>query len=117
MKKKLFVFTTLVFVLFAFTNFIFVNSRHINTSDNLTKSATCLLNVTVVDDETGEALPGVTVRLKGTLTATTTDLLGHATLSLPQSQHTVVISMIGYKTQEISFYCSYNGTIRLVFDN
>ncbi len=52
----------------------------------------------------GEALPGVTVLLKGTNNGTATDGSGTYTLTVPadQANGTLVISFIGYLTQEIA---------------
>ena len=46
-------------------------------------------------------MPGVTVRLKGGSTGTTTDPDGKFTLSVPDKQAVLVISFIGYQPQEI----------------
>lgn len=50
-----------------------------------------------------ESLPGVTVALKGTSTTTSTDDSGVFNLTVQNIQHPVlIISYLGYKTQEIS---------------
>ncbi|WP_242917930.1 SusC/RagA family TonB-linked outer membrane protein [Pontibacter liquoris] len=56
-----------------------------------------------VTDEKGQGLPGVTVLLKGTTIGTATDMNGSYALSIPDGQQnpTLVISFIGYQTQEI----------------
>lgn len=46
-------------------------------------------------------IPGATVMMKGTTTGTVTDIDGNYTLPLPQRQGTLVVSFVGYKTQEI----------------
>ena len=50
----------------------------------------------------GEALPGVTVLVQGTTNGTTTDASGNFSLSLPDATGTLVISAIGFITQEIA---------------
>ncbi|WP_233219169.1 SusC/RagA family TonB-linked outer membrane protein [Adhaeribacter arboris] len=55
-----------------------------------------------ITGETGEGLPGVTVLLKGTTTGATTDPDGNYTLALPNGNGTLVISFIGYQTQELA---------------
>ncbi|AMR31385.1 SusC/RagA family TonB-linked outer membrane protein [Mucilaginibacter sp. PAMC 26640] len=55
----------------------------------------------VTDAKTGEALVGVSVGLKGTTNGAQTDVNGGFTLSAP-SAATLVISYIGYTTQEIA---------------
>lgn len=53
----------------------------------------------VVVDENGEALPGVTVSLKGTKVATATDENGKFTFQVPE-QGTLVCTFIGMKAKE-----------------
>ncbi|MFN8357103.1 MAG: TonB-dependent receptor [Spirosomataceae bacterium] len=50
----------------------------------------------------GGALPGVSVALKGTSRGTTTDVSGNFTLNNADTKGTLVISYIGYTSQEIS---------------
>ena len=53
-----------------------------------------------VIDESGEALIGVSVLVKGTTLGTVTDLDGNFTLEVPTGA-ILVVSYVGYKTQEI----------------
>ncbi len=53
-----------------------------------------------VSDETGEALPGVTIVVKGSTRGTTTDLDGQYSISSPNGG-TLVFSFIGYTPVEI----------------
>jgi len=55
-----------------------------------------------VTDEKGEALPGVTVLIKGTTIGTATNANGEYTLSAPQETGTLVFSFVGYLTKEVS---------------
>jgi len=55
--------------------------------------------VTAQNDAT--AIPGVNILVKGTTTGTVTDVDGQFSLSVPDNS-TLVVSMIGYTTQEIS---------------
>lgn len=55
-----------------------------------------------VVNENGEGLPGVTVVLKGTTTGTSTDVNGNFSLTVPQAGGTLVLSFIGYTTQEVA---------------
>ncbi len=53
----------------------------------------------VLDKKTQEHLPFVTIRIKGTMIAITTDATGHYFLrNLPTGNFTMEISMMGYKT-------------------
>ncbi|MBT1700667.1 SusC/RagA family TonB-linked outer membrane protein [Fulvivirgaceae bacterium PWU4] len=54
-----------------------------------------------ITDETGAALPGVSLLVKGTSTGTSTDNDGKYSISVP-SDATLVISFIGYATQEVA---------------
>ncbi|WP_295649177.1 TonB-dependent receptor [uncultured Mucilaginibacter sp.] len=54
-----------------------------------------------VRDESGLALPGVNVSLKGTTTATATDTKGHYALKIKGTDGTLVFSFIGYATTEV----------------
>ncbi|WP_162055267.1 SusC/RagA family TonB-linked outer membrane protein [Pontibacter pamirensis] len=51
--------------------------------------------------EDGVGVPGATVVLKGTSMGTATDVNGNFTLNVPNGTGTLVVSFIGYKTQEI----------------
>ncbi|MCD7940405.1 MAG: TonB-dependent receptor [Bacteroides intestinalis] len=54
----------------------------------------------VVKDATGESVIGASVVQKGTSNGTITDIDGNFTLNVP-SNSTIVISFVGYKTQEV----------------
>jgi TonB-linked SusC/RagA family outer membrane protein len=56
---------------------------------------------TIISSEDGEALPGVTVLLKGTTNGTATNASGNYSLTVPNGSGTLVISFIGYQTQEV----------------
>ncbi len=58
----------------------------------------------VRDNRTGETLPGVSVKVKGTVIGTQTDIDGAYSLSVKEDRanFTLVISYIGYKSQEFS---------------
>lgn len=50
----------------------------------------------------GETLPGVSILLKGTSTGTVSDVDGNFTLNVPSGDATLVVSSIGYISQEIA---------------
>lgn len=58
----------------------------------------------VTDQRTGETLPGVSVRLKGTSTATQTDINGKYSLSIPADKENIVlvVSYIGFRIKEFN---------------
>jgi TonB-linked SusC/RagA family outer membrane protein len=55
-----------------------------------------------VTGETGEGLPGVTVLVKGTTNGTATDPDGKFSLQVADANATLVVSFIGYVSQEIA---------------
>lgn len=54
-----------------------------------------------VTDNNGQALPGVSVIIKGTSSGTTTDAAGAYSISVPNSNSVLVFSYVGYPIQEI----------------
>lgn len=54
-----------------------------------------------VTDEQGELMIGVTIQEKGSSNATITDINGQYSINLSSSNSTILVSFIGYKTQEI----------------
>lgn len=55
-----------------------------------------------ITDDTGEGLPGVNVVLKGTSTGSVTDINGAYSIAVDGNNTTLVISAIGFATQEIA---------------
>lgn len=68
-----------------------------------------------VTDERGEALVGVNILLKGTAVGTSTDLDGNYSIPAPQGG-TLVISFVGYITQELALGASNVADVVLVED-
>lgn len=58
---------------------------------------------TIIDRDTGETLPGANILVKGTTNGATADFDGNYSLNVSQSNGTIVISYIGFKTREIAF--------------
>lgn len=56
----------------------------------------------VVRDGQGRPLPGVSVKIKGAGSGTSTDAEGIFRLNLPTGNETLVVSYLGYQTQEIA---------------
>jgi TonB-linked SusC/RagA family outer membrane protein len=54
-----------------------------------------------ITDESGSALPGVNILVKGTSQGTTSDGDGKYALNVPEGAATLVFSFIGYTTQEV----------------
>lgn len=70
-----------------------------------------------ITDETGSGLPGASVVIKGTTNGTTTDTNGSYSLSLPTGNETLVISYIGYLSQEIPAGGRARIDVKLVSDS
>ncbi|WP_162051763.1 SusC/RagA family TonB-linked outer membrane protein [Pontibacter pamirensis] len=64
----------------------------------------------------GEGVPGATVVVKGTTIGTATDANGNFTLNVPNGTGTLVVSFIGYTTQEVPINNRSNVNISLVTD-
>lgn len=58
----------------------------------------------IKDKRTGETIPGVSIKVKGTVIGTQTDIDGTYSLSVKEDRatFTLVVSYIGYKTQEFN---------------
>lgn len=56
----------------------------------------------VITDENNSPIPGANVLLKGTTTGVTTDINGAFTIAVPDENAVLVISFIGYTSQEIT---------------
>ena len=71
----------------------------------------------VIDRNTGEHLPYITLTVKGTTLGTTTDASGHYLLNgLPAGEQTIVVQSIGYATAERSVVIRPNTTHELNFE-
>ena len=55
----------------------------------------------VTQSSDGAPLPGVSVVVKGTSTGTSSDADGRFTIAVPDNNSTLVMSFIGFTTQEI----------------
>ncbi|MEQ6120202.1 TonB-dependent receptor [Reichenbachiella sp. MALMAid0571] len=54
-----------------------------------------------VTDENGDGLPGAAIVVKGSAGGTVTDLDGKYKLDVPSAESVLVVSFVGYKTQEV----------------
>src|SRR4051812_40354235 len=55
-----------------------------------------------ITDESGAAIPGASVQVKGTSTGTSTGVDGNFKLNAPENATTLIISFIGYVKQEVT---------------
>lgn len=70
----------------------------------------------VTDSETGEALPAVSIGVKGTTTGTVTDFDGNYRLSVPEGG-VLVFSFVGFQSQEVEIGNQTTINISLAGDN
>jgi TonB-linked SusC/RagA family outer membrane protein len=62
-----------------------------------------------VTDETGETLPGVNIKVKGTSVATAANVNGMFIIKVPDTRGTLVFTYVGYKTVEMPI----NGQVQI----
>ncbi|MCQ8757654.1 carboxypeptidase-like regulatory domain-containing protein, partial [Escherichia coli] len=55
-----------------------------------------------VTDEKGDALPGVSIMVKGSNQGTTTDNDGNYRLTVPEGSVFLIFSFVGYQSQEVA---------------
>ncbi|MBL7729238.1 MAG: SusC/RagA family TonB-linked outer membrane protein [Dinghuibacter sp.] len=67
----------------------------------------------VVDDKTGVPLPNATIQAKGTNTSARSEADGSFSINVSQRTQTLVVSYIGYLSQEVSAASGSVGTIKL----
>jgi len=70
-----------------------------------------------VTDQDGQALPGATIRIKGTSIGTATDMDGKYKISVTSSNTILVFSFIGMKSQEVKIGKNQNINIKLLPDS
>lgn len=73
------------------------------------------INGTIID-ESNQPLIGAAIQIKGTSSGLTSDMDGKFTLTVPSTNSVLVISYLGYETQEIRVGNNRNFTIRLKTD-
>lgn len=69
-----------------------------------------------ISDETGQPLPGVNVIVKGTTVGTVTQPDGTFTLQVRENVNSLMVSFIGYVTQEVDVTSNLNVSIQLKID-
>lgn len=84
--------------------FIVTNVSYANIKTSAIKHAVGVVHAIngIVTDEKGEALPGVSVKLKGSATGVITDISGKYTLNVPDGNGILVFAFIGFDIQEIA---------------
>lgn len=89
----------------------------IETHDNGLKVKTLQSKIsgTITDDD-GIPLPGATILVKNTAVGTVTDFDGNFELELPEGSNILVISYVGFETQEIDVTGKTTITVTLITD-
>lgn len=67
----------------------------------------------VYEEGSGDPIPGASVIIKGTTYGTITDLKGHYSLNVPQSNAVLQFLFVGFKSQEINVGYNSNINVRL----
>ncbi len=84
-------------------NYIILAKEKINRDSMASREQQVQNQVTgTVTDSKGEKLIGVNVTVKGTTTGTLTDIQGHYSIPVPNSQAILLFSFIGYTSQEVT---------------
>lgn len=63
--------------------------------------------VTGIVSGSGEPLPGATITIKGTTIGTTTDFDGKFSLEIPDTNNTLLINYLGFKSKEMAINSNY----------
>jgi TonB-linked SusC/RagA family outer membrane protein len=67
----------------------------------------------IVVDEAGKSIPGVGIKVKGSLVSTSTDINGSFNITVPGPGAVLVVTYIGYETQEVPVTGDKNLSITL----
>ncbi|HUP12045.1 MAG TPA: carboxypeptidase-like regulatory domain-containing protein [Niastella sp.] len=67
-----------------------------------------------VNDDKGNPLPGVSILVKGTSTGTNTDINGNFTINVPDGSTILVVSSVGFQTQDVNIAGKTTITIAMV---
>ena len=103
-------------ILFLLTLYICVTKTFAQADATLERHTDANIYGHVLDSKTGEHLPFVTIKLKGTTIGITTDHTGHYFLrNLPEGEFILEASMIGYKTTGSAVMIEANRTLEIDF--
>jgi TonB-linked SusC/RagA family outer membrane protein len=90
-----------------------VTTAPVSTPDALADPFADILVTGIVSDDAGSPLPGVNILLKGTAQGVTTDTDGRFSISVPDGTAVLVVTFIGYLSQEIAVGTQTNLNILL----
>ncbi|MDX9846700.1 MAG: TonB-dependent receptor [Tenuifilaceae bacterium] len=83
---------------------------------NFLQAQTVQITGTISSSEDGQPIPGVSIQVKGTTIGVVTDLQGNYTINVPQTATTLVVSFLGFRTQEIEIQGRQVINLQLEFD-
>lgn len=75
----------------------------------------CVIRGKVVNEK-NEPMPGVTIRVEGTVMGVASDIEGNFTLRLPMEKGTLLCTFVGYKDKKVNFSAGKNLTVQLEED-
>lgn len=115
-REKVLTLTIRAFIFLSFTNVFASNTETVEFKESI-KNVKQQKTVTgIVSDNTGEAIPGVTILEKGTSNATLTDFDGNYSLNISNQDAVIVVSYLGYATKEITVNNQSNINVTLEED-
>jgi TonB-linked SusC/RagA family outer membrane protein len=94
---------------------IALTSKEINPKQLKTKPVELIKGV-VVDQETGEPIPGAGIIVQGTKKSVITDVTGKFSISVSQGD-VLIIKSLGYKDSEVTIGTNKNPVIKMIPDN
>lgn len=83
---------------------------------NFLQAQTVQITGTITSSEDGQPIPGVSIQVKGTTIGVVTDLQGNYSINVPQTATTLVVSFLGFRTQEIEIQGRQVINLQLEFD-
>lgn len=70
-----------------------------------------------ITDDKGQGIPGASIVVKGTTTGTISDFDGNFSISIPSLGAVIVVSFVGFQTQEVSISSTTGNVIKLYSEN
>jgi len=83
---------------------------------NFLQAQTVQVTGTITSAEDGMPIPGVSVQVKGTTIGVATDVDGKYTINVPQNATTLLVSFMGFRTQEVEIQGRQVINLTLEFD-
>lgn len=104
LKRKRYILPIfLLSTLFYLGNYTLASGISINHKANSMISQQITVKGTISDQKTGDPIPGASVAIKGTTSATVTDLNGVYEITVPSEDAILVFSFVGYASRKFLF--------------